>query len=527
VLLQAATVAILLIACANLANLLLGAGVGRTAELSVRTALGAGRMRIVRQLLTESLVLATVGGLFGTALAWLATSYLSAVAAPMLLPQQRIVVDLGVLLFAMAISIGSGMLFGLLPALHVTAGSLRESCRHTATPDKGRLRSALIVAEVAVSVTLLVGAVLLIRSFQQLTRVDPGFRAARVVSFQLAVQPTQYPEGTQSGFYEHLYDRIRTLPGVVSVGGVNILPMSGGYSCDGLQIEGHEVSNAQQRCAEVRSASPEYVQTMGIPLVRGRWFTKGDSADAPRVVVINEAMARQFFPGEDPIGRRVIYTSRNQNDPRAIVGIIGDVHHFALDTTPVPEFYTPQPQPPSYHGMTVVVRAHGDPAALMPAVRAEVRALAPDAPLYNVRTLEHLLDASVADARFRTLLLALFAALALVLAVVGTYGVISLVVTERTHEMGIRLALGAAPSAIMALVLRGGLLPLAAGTVLGLTGGLALSRAVAGLLYNVSPADPLTFLVVGSVIASAGVLAVWVPARRACRVDPAVALRSQ
>jgi predicted lysophospholipase L1 biosynthesis ABC-type transport system permease subunit len=237
-------------------------------------------------------------------------------------------------------------------------------------------------------------------------------------------------------------------------------------------------------------------------------------------------MARQFFPGENPVGRRIIYASRLQNDPREVVGVVGDLHHFGLEKTPAPEFYTPQAQPPSYHGMTVVMQVAGDAQAVMPQVRAEVRALAPDAPLYNVRTLRDLLDKSVSEARFRTLLLAVFAGLAVLLTVVGTYGVISIVVTQRTHEMGVRLALGAARGDILALVLGGGLGPLAVGTILGLGGGLALSQAVRGFLFQVEPDDPLTFALATLVIVAAGLLATWVPARRACRVDPVVALRT-
>src|SRR6185295_3121497 len=308
-----------------------------------------------------------------------------------------------------------------------------------------------------------------------------------------------------------LYDRLRTLPGVVAAGGVNILPLSGNYSCDGVQIEGRLVAEAQAPCAEARSASPGYFEAMRIPLVRGRLFTAADSAQAPtRVVVVNEAFARRFFPGEDPIGRRIIYTSRRQNDPRTIVGIIGDVHHFGLDAAAAPEFYTPEPQPPSYHAMTIVLRVQGDPLAILPAVRADVRALAPTAPLYNVRTLDSLRDASVSAARFRTLLLALFAGLALVLAIVGTYGVISLAVAERRQEMGIRLALGAARSDILRLVLAGGLQPLAGGAALGLGGGFLLSRAVSGLLFKVTPADPVTFAIAGAVILAAGLAAAWI-----------------
>jgi putative ABC transport system permease protein len=528
-LLQAATGTILLIACVNLANLLLGASAGRSGELAVRTALGAGRRRLVRQLLTESVLLAGLGGLVGTALAAWATRSLASMAGPMLLPGQSIPLDTGVLVFAIGLSLAAGLTFGLLPALFISrdtaAGALREGRRQTAAPLGTRLRSSLIVAEVALSVTLLVGAVLLLRSFQHLVRVDPGFQTADVLSFQLAVQTTEYPEGTQAGFYERLYARLGTLPGIASVGGVNILPFSGNYSCDGVQVEGRLVPEAQAPCAEARSASPGYFEVMRIPVVRGRVFTPADTAAASRVIVVNEAFARRFFPGEDPIGRRVIYTSRRQNDPRTIVGIIGDVHHFGLDAAAPAEFYTPEPQPPSYHGMTVVLRVQGDPAAVLPAVRAGVRALAPDAPLYNVRTLDELVDASVSAARFRTVLLALFAGLALVLAVVGTYGVMSLAVSERRQEMGIRLALGAARSDILRLVLSGGLQPLAAGAALGLAGGVLLSHGVTGLLFNITAADPATFAIAAAVILVAGLAAAWLPAHRACRVDPAIALR--
>jgi putative ABC transport system permease protein len=449
----------------------------------------------------------------------------------MLLPEQQIDVDSGVLVFALAISTAAGVLFGLVPALHISrdasGAALREGRRHTDAPGTRRLRSMLIVAEIAISVTLVIGAFLVTRSFVQLTNVDPGFQAGEVTSFQLAVSGTQYPEGTQAAFYDRLYERLRRIPGVDAVGGVNILPLSGGYSCDGVQIDGRPVPKAQQRCAEARSASPDYFRAMGIPLIRGRLFTAGDDARARRrVVVINEAMAREFFPGEDPLGRGVIYNSRGQSDSREVVGIIGNVHHFGLDQVPTPEFYTPQPQPPSYHGMTIVMRGHTDPASVMSAVRAEVRALAPDAPIYNVRTLEHLLDASVADARFRTLLLTSFAGLALLLAVVGTYSVISLLVTQRTQEMGIRLALGARPSDILRLVLGAGITPLALGTGIGLAGGMGATRALAGLLFNVTALDPLAFVSAAVVILLAGLLATWIPARRACRVDPVVALRT-
>ena len=529
--LQAATAAILLMVCANLANLLLAAGTGRTGELSVRTALGASPARIVRQLLTEGLVLAAVGGTLGTILAWVATRALAGAATLSHVHRAAISMDASVLAFALIVALSSGLVFGMMPAFHVAraAGSSRlaETARHTEAPASRRLRSALVTAEVALSVVLLVGAILLIRSFRALTSVDPGFSSAHVISFQMALSSARHEEGTQIPFFNRLYERLRELPGVESVGAVNILPLSGGYSCDGFQVVGRVTDEGQSPCAEVRSASPDYFRTMGISLVKGRVFTDRDDGEALRVVVINETMARTFFPGEDPVGRRIIYSSRRQHDAREIVGVVGDVHHFGMQREPAPEFYTPQRQPPSYHGMAIVVRVTGSPAHLVPAIRAEARRMEPEAPIYNVRTMEELVGSSVAQERFRTWLLTLFAALALVLAVVGTYGVLSVAIAHRRREMAIRLALGADRFDLVRLVVGQGLRPIAAGIALGLAASLAASGVVSGLLFNVSATDPLTLAVVPLLIAASGVLAVWVPARRASRVDPAVTLRPE
>jgi putative ABC transport system permease protein len=531
ILLQAATLGILLIVCANLANLLLGAGTGRINELEIRAALGATRVRIIRQLLTESLLLAIAGGALGTLIAWGGTAWLSNAASRTLLARQAIAIDPMVLAFAAALSIGAGVVFGLTPALLIARtahdSTARSSRRSTEGPGGVRLRSLLIVGEVAISVAVLVGALLLLRSFQQLTAVNPGFHPEQIVSFQLAIQLDKHPEGTEAAFYENLYGRLRTLPGVQSVGGINILPLSGSYSCDGLQIVGRPVAEGQGPCAEARSVSADYFTTMGIPLIKGRGFALADDERAARTIVINDALARKFFPGEEPLGQRILYSSRGQNDAREIVGVVGDVHHFALDRQPVPEFYVPQPQPPSYHAMTIVMRVDGDAAALLPAVRAEVRAAEPDAPVYNVRTMSGLVADSIADARFRTRLLSLFAALALVLAIVGTYGVISIAVARRMREMGVRVALGATASDVTRLVVSQGIRPVLAGTLLGLAIGLVAARAFVTLLFNVRPADPLTFAAVAVTILTAGLVASWLPARRAGRVDPAIALRAE
>lgn len=529
--LQAATAAVLLIVCANLANLLLAAGSGRAGELAIRTALGAGRTRIVRQLLTESLLIAFIGGLAGTALGWWTTRALSQLAALPHVHRTAIAVDATVLGFALGVSLLAGLIFGLLPAGYVVRTSVRSALhdapRHTDAPGGRRLRSGLIVAEVALSVVLLAGASLLLRSFWRLTSVDPGFETRRILSLQLAIPPDRYPPEAVPYFYQQLYERLRALPGVRDVGAVNILPLSGSYSCDGFQIVGKVVKKGEEPCAEARSANPGYFEAMGIRLHGGRLFTEADTLGASRVVLINETMAKQFFPAEDPVGQHIIYSSRGQNDSREIVGVVADVRHFGFDRDPAPEFYVPQYQPPIYNGMTVVMRVDDDPLSLVGQVRGEVQALEPLAPIYNVRSMEQLVERSVADTKLRTVLLALFAGVALFLAAIGTYGVMSVAVSQRRREMGIRLALGALRSDVVRLMIVQGMRPTLAGIVLGVAGALAMAQAVSGLLFRVSPADPLTFLTVPLILAGSGLVAAWLPARRACRIDPASALRPE
>ena len=530
-LLQGATAAILLIVCANLTNLLLATGTGRAGELAVRAALGAGRTRIVRQLVTESLVVAFLGGLGGTALGWWLTHALSQLASLSHVHRSAIAVDGVVLTFAFGVSMLAGLLFGLLPARYVARGSvssaLQETSRHTDSRGGRRVRAMLIVAEVALSVILLVGATLLLRSFWQLTSVDPGFDTRQILSFQLAVPPARYPSAAIPLFFETLYERLRALPGVREVGAVNILPMSGSYSCDGFQIVGRIVKTGDEACAEARSANRGYFDAMGIRLLRGRLFTDADLAKRPHVVIINETMAQQFFPGENAVGQRLIYSSRRQQDAREIVGIVASVRHFGLKRDPTPEFYVPQYQPPVYNNMTVVMRIDGDPLSLVGQVRSEVRALEPLAPIHNVRSMEQLVQRSVADTTLRTVLLALFAGVALFLAAIGTYGVTSVAVSHRRREMGIRLALGALRSDVVRMMMVQGLKPTLAGIVLGLAGAFAMAQGVADLLFDVRPVDPLTFVAVPLIIAATGVVATWLPARRACQVDPAAALRPE
>jgi putative ABC transport system permease protein len=529
--LQGATGAILLIVCANLANLLLASGAGRASELGIRTALGAGRTRVLRQLLTEALLLSLAGGLAGAALGWWLTLGLSKLTALSPVHKDAISIDATVLLFALGVSLAAGLLFGLLPAILVARSAapplIRDNPRHTDGPGGRRLRSMLIVAEVATSVVLLAGAFLLLRSFWHLTNIDPGFRSRELLSLEVAIPSARYPDAAVGGFFDRLSERLRAIPGVESVGTVSILPFSGGYSCDGFQVVGRIVGEGHQPCAEVRSADAGYFMTMGIRLLAGRQFSDNDDAAAQRVIVINETMARQFFPGEDPLGKRIIYSSRKQDDARQIVGVVADVRHFGLDRDPAPEFYIPRKQPPIYNDTTIVMRVGDDPLAIVSLVRDTVRGLEPLAPIYNVRTLDQLIDRSVADAKLRTGLLASFATLAVVLAAIGTYGVMSVTVLQRRREMGIRLALGAAPSDVVRIMIVEGLRPTLTGVAIGIVGAIVMSRTVAGMLFQVQPIDPLTFASVPLIIAASGVLAAWLPARRACRIDPVTALRPE
>jgi len=526
---------VLLIACVNLANLLLGAGAGRQKEMAVRTALGADRRRLVTQLVIESGLIALLGGACGLGLAWAAMRVLPALGAGDIPRIDGATVDWHVLAFTAAVSLAAGVLFGVTPALQVSKpevqASLRDSSRgHSGGPARARWRTGLMTAEVALSSALLVGAGLFVRSLANLTATDPGFaHPAGVLTLHLALPVARYPEGSQIPFYQTLASRIAALPGVDAVGAVNILPFSGNYSCDGIQIETHPMPEGQNPCAEARSATPGYFRTLGIPLLRGRLFDSRDTHDSASVAIVSDIMARQFWPGEDPIGQRFTYerVTDASRAARTVIGIVGDTKHLSLAAEAPPTFYTPQSQDPSYHAMTLAVRASGDPTMLTAAIRSQVDALDPGLPLYGVQRLDTLVIASMAAQRFRTWLLGLFAALALVLAAIGVYGVISLVVSQRTQEMGIRLALGATRLGVLRLVLTEGMRPVVLGLVLGLGGALALGRVLETMLHGVTPADPLTFGAVAVGLSAVAVLACYVPARRVTRIDPVAALRAE
>jgi putative ABC transport system permease protein len=529
--LLAAVGCVLLVGCANLINLLLARGAGRQKELAVRVALGASRGRVIRQLLTENVVLGLAGGSAGLILAWWTTRVVVALGAGSIPRGEEVALDAQVVGFTAALALATSMLIGVLPSVRMSRVDvqtiLKGSWGAAAHGIRSRLRGSLVAAEVAVCAVLLIAAGLLVKSFWRLASVEPGFQPDRVLSARMALPLARYEEGTQIPFYEMLYERVASHPGVRGVGAINILPLSGGYSCDGFRIDRRPVPRGQEPCAEARSVSIDYFRVMGIPLLRGRTFTPQDRAPGRDVVVINQAMARQHWPGEDPLGQTITYLRGGDADPREIVGVVGDTAHLGLAAEAPPTFYTPQRQQPSYHGMTLVVRADSDPAALTGVIRHELSRLDPDIPLYSVTTLENVLDTAVAQPRFRTVLLGAFAGLALVLALVGVYGVIAYTVSRRTHEIGIRMALGAAGPTVLRLILAQGMAPVLAGIAAGVVLALGLTRSLANLLFGVAPSDPAVFVGVPAMLFVASLAATLVPARRASRVDPLVALRTE
>ena len=540
-LLAAAVGFVLLVACANLANLLLAQGASRRVELAIRAAMGAGRRRLIGQLLTESLLLAGLGAAAGVALAVASMRALTLLGAAGVPRAEDIGVDAGVLAFAVAAALLTGLAAGLLPAWQVSGGdlhaSVREGTRGQARAALQRpLREMLIAAQVALALVLLAGAGLMLRSLSQLLDVETGFAADRVLTFEVAVPTATYAEGDQVPFYERLYAAIAAHPEVEDVGAVNILPLSANYDSRGVQIDARPQPAGQGHSIQARSVSPAYFRAMGIPLQRGRAFTDRDREGMPRVVIISDAMARQHWPGEDPIGQRITFNSgipleeqQTVGGPgsREVVGVVGDVKHLGLDEGDVPMFYTPQAQQPSYHTMALVVRTTSDPAALTAAIRADLARLDGGVPLYRARALDAVVRSTVAAPEMRAWLFGLFAALALVLAVIGVYGVVGYLVAQRTHEIGIRLALGAGRGSVLRGMLAEGLRPVAVGIGAGLLVSMAAGRLLTQMLFHVTATDRLTYAVVVGVLLAAAAAATWIPARRVLGVDPTRALRAE
>jgi putative ABC transport system permease protein len=540
-LLSAAVGFVLLVACANLANLLLAHGASRRTELAVRAALGAGRRPLMRLLLMESLLLSTLGAAVGVIVAFASSRALTTLAAAGIPRAGDITVDGSVLAFAAIVSVATGLIAGVLPAWQMSGGDLqaavREGSRGQVRPALHRpVRGLLVAAPLALALMLLTGAGLMMRSLWQLLHVDTGFSTERVVTFDIAVPTATYAEGDQIPFYERFYDAIRAQPGVAEVGAINIMPLSANYDSRGVQIEAHPQPVGQAASIQARSISPDYFRVMGIPLIGGRVFSNRDREGQTLVVIVSESMAKRYWPGEDPIGQHVTFNSGVPRDQqreiggpgsREVIGIVGDVKHLGLAEGEVPMFYTPQAQQPSYHTMSLVVRASTDPTTLTNAIRAELARLDRGVPLYRVRTLDAVVRSTAAAPEMRAWLFALFAILALILSVIGVYGVVGYLVGQRTQEIGIRLALGAERGRVLRALLAEGLRPVAFGLVAGVLVSLAMGRLLTRLLFGVTATDPTTYSAVVLVLLAAAVVATWIPARRALRVDPMRALRSE
>ncbi|HEX7049880.1 MAG TPA: ABC transporter permease [Longimicrobiales bacterium] len=523
---------VLLIACANVANLLLARATTRRRELAVRVALGAGRRRLMRQLLTESVMLAALGGIVGLFLAFWGVELLVA-GLPADTPRLAgIGIDGRVLGFTAALTFATGLVFGVLPALRASRSephdALKEGGR-TATGARTRLSAALVVTEIALAVVLVTGAGLLIRSFWRLLRVDPGFRVENVVAATVAPPTFRYADGAaRRAFYQELLGRLEALPGVTGAGITDRLPFGGRNYGSVFVIEGRPdpaTQGGDWPLADIAATiSADYLRTMGIRVLRGRGFTPADRADAPGVVLINQALARRYWPDEDPIGRRI--RGPGSVPWLTIVGIVDDVAYNRLADTDLPAFYMPLLQ----HGpevVSVVVRSTADPATLAANLRAVVASIDEDTPVSDVRAMAQRVSDSLGRPRFTMLLLTAFAAAALILGAVGIYGVIAYAVSQRIHEIGIRMALGARAGDVLGMVVRQGAALAMIGIAVGLLAAFATTRLLAGLLYGVGATDAATFLAVPLLLGAVALAASWIPARRAARVDPVVALRNE
>ena len=527
---------VLLIGCANVANLLLARGATRQKEVAIRAALGARGWRVARQLLTESLVLALLGGALGILFALWAVAALLRVAPPELPRTEAIAVDPTVLGFALLVSLATGILFGLAPLVQAQRlqlmHTLREGGRDTTAPESlGRVRPTLISAEVGLALVLLVGAGLLIRSLAAIHGVDPGFDPRHTLSFRVVVPAARYPAGDPvENFYRSLEERLRAVAGVQHVGGASTLFLSRLPNMAPINLQGAPPRTPDEQVESVPfdAVTAAFFDAMRIPLVSGRGFTAQDDSGAPAVAIVNQAFVRRYFPAGNALGKRFTYDDPTRPDARwrEIVGVVADVRRSGLAEPPRPEAYFPHTQMRA-RGLTFVLRTAGDPLALVPSIRAALRELDPLLPLSSVQTIAQTLAESLAARRFIMLLLSGFAALALLLASIGIYGVVTYLVTQRTREMGIRFALGAHRRDVLLLIVRQSLGHVLPGVICGGLGALALSRLLHSQLFGVAPTDPLTFAAVGTVLVAVCVLASFIPALRAARTDPLVALRQE
>src|SRR5215213_9012807 len=529
-----AVACVLLIACANVANLLLARATGRHKEMAIRSALGASRIRVIRQLLTESVLLSIVGGGAGLLLAVWWSDLLVALGKDDIPRAIHIGIDWRVLGFTLGVSLLTGLIFGLAPAFHSSKteliDALKEGGRGTSEgARRNKVRSLLVVTELAIAVVLLVGAGLLIKSLWRLQKVKSGLQPENVLTFNIGL-PEKYNYEKQARFFIDLKSRLEATPGVQSASSILPLPLSGDRFSISFEIEGRPMAPKDHPSGDFFSTGMGYFRSMGIPIIKGRDFEDRDRYGATPVVIITETLARQFFPNEDPIGKRIkpgINTIEgDKTTMREIIGVVGDVRNRSLDVESKPAYYVPQTQVP-FDQMAMVVKTAGDPHSLISAATKQVAAMDQDIPVFAPKTMEEYLSASVAAPRFSTTLLSIFAAVALVLTVVGLYGVMSYSVAQRTNEIGIRLALGAQPRDVLLMIVKQGGLLIGLGFTVGLAGAFALTRLLASLLFGVTAKDPWTFGAVAVLLAIVALLACYLPALRATRVDPMEALRCE
>ncbi|HEY1496956.1 MAG TPA: ABC transporter permease [Candidatus Solibacter sp.] len=527
--LQACVLMIVLIACANVANLMLARSSGRRREIAIRQAMGAARSRLVRQMLTESLALAVMGGAGGILVAFWCLPLFEQLGAKTIPELARLAIDWRVAGFAAALSMITGIIFGLVPALELSAvspvGALREGGRGSGKAAGARRRGLLVVAESAVALVLLIAAGLLVTSFVRLRQVDAGFDGSNVLVSELSLPASRYPAGdARSAFFARLLPELRRLPGVTAAAMTNVLPESGNFDQRTMEVEGRTFAAGAEPGPDQYAVTPEYFRALGISLRRGRLFAEDDDAAHAQVALLNDLAAQRLWPGEDPVGRKV-RTGGSSGPWRTVVGVVGDVYQYGLDSRKTLQIYVPYAQF-RVPGVTMVLRSGGDPMDLVPAIRAQLRAIDPELPLVKVASMDQVMADSVAGRRFSMLLLAALGACAMLLAAIGIYGVTAYSVTQRTAEFGIRMALGAQTGSVIALVMRHNLLLIGAGSAIGIAASLLCTRFLGGLLFGVSAVDPVTFALAAGALAVVAMAASYIPARRATRVDPMTALRS-
>lgn len=520
---------LLLIACANIANLLLVRSAARQKEFAIRAALGASRLRVLRLLLTESVLLSVAGGALGLLLAVWGTAALMGLAPDNIPRLNEVGVDARVFGFTLAVSLLAGIVFGLVPAIQASKPDLNEALKEgsrgsMASGSGKRTRSILVAVEVALSLVLLVGAGLMVKSFVRLQQTHLGFNTNNLLTMNLSLSESRYPEAHQQvAFFQKTLEQVGALPGIKSAAVTTGLPLTLSLSGSDFRIEGHpEPEAGKEMIINTRSVSPGYFGTLGISLLKGRDFSDGDKTDAPQVAIINQNLARTYFANEDPLGKRITFS--DGESWMSIVGVIGDVKQVSLGSSAKPEVYFPYLQAAAA-AMSLVVRTTNDPQSQAAAVKGQIRVIDRDLPIEDGKTMEQLLAESVSGPRFNMLLLTMFAVVALVLALVGIYGVMSYTVTQRTHEIGIRVAVGAQSRDVFRMVLGQGMLLALIGVAFGLVGALALTRLMTSMLFGVEPNDPVTFATIALLVIAVALIACYFPGRRAMKVDPLVALR--